>query len=180
MPWICASYDVPLQFSGLLIRRKMTLSFCNQGCSCRAGVNHNLCWHRKEILEGSSYKLEQANAYVEQSRQQARAYQARRRALKAQILPYVVPMSGGLSMASKTEVVRMIERIDEVLRVLQDLRRSEMEELEEIEAREGLDLAPQCPYRICYPRYKRRIEPREGLDIALHRPEAGREITRQR
>ena len=49
----------------------------------------------------------------------------------------------------------MIERIDEVLSVLQDLRRSEMEELEKIEAR-------------------------EGLDLALHRPEAGQEITRQR
>ena len=59
----------------------------------------------------------------------------------------------------RTEVVRMIERIDEVLSVLQDLRRSEMEELEKIEAREGLDLAPQCPYMICYPRYKRRSRP---------------------
>ena len=96
-----------------------------QSCTCMAGQNHRICWHRRDLCEAAreaqkaaetmptkslleemeeqgyemsftpgdepeenprTAKIEAAKVKVAESRQQARDYQARQRALKAQRL----------------------------------------------------------------------------------------------
>ena len=97
----------------------------DKGCTCKAGQNHKICWHRRDLCEAAreaqkaaetmptkslleemeeqgyemsftpgdepeenprTAKIEAAKVKVAESRQQARDYQARQRALKAQRL----------------------------------------------------------------------------------------------